>query len=203
MELRDLSWEVLLVFGGVQTVLTTLVGYLGKLWFERNLQSEKAKLEALLQKSVYVEKVQFDTEFKIYSELWKGVCLVREAIFAAQRKFDEEDRRISTQREIEMLQQLDSRVQEFKGLVEHNRPFFAADIAALCVGLLGSTEELKEMQISESRPIEPTGKGLLIDAFATGVSRGLRGREFLRGLTVKTDEICEAIRARLTGSRIT
>jgi len=211
MQLRNLPWEVLLLFGGVQTVLTALVGYLGKLWLERTLQSEKAKLEALLEKSIYVQKVQFDTEFKIYSDLWKAVCVVREAIIAAQIKITEQDRRVRNtprQEDVEASRQLDSKLLEFKGLVENNRPFFAADIAKLCIELTNLAEEMKrkymsDLRSAEANAVQEGSRDPLLDAIRIGAAQGRKMREFLDRLTAKTDEICEAIRGRLTGSAIT
>jgi hypothetical protein len=185
-----------------------------KATLQAELEQSKLQTEALLEKSIYVQKAQFDTEFKIYSDLWKGVCVVRGAILGAQRRMaDEVIKRTSREGEVEtlanVLQQLDGKVLEFKGLVEDNRPFFAADIAKLCVELIDSAEELKEKHMPNLRSAianalpEGRTKDPLLDAVRTGAALGWTGREFLRPLTAKTDEICEAIRSRLTGSAIT
>ena len=41
MQITDLTFDILLFFGGIQTVLTALVGFLAKMWLTRAFQRQK------------------------------------------------------------------------------------------------------------------------------------------------------------------
>ena len=65
MQITDLTLDILLFFGGIQTVLTALVGFLAKMWLTRAFQRQKEdhekkmkSMEASLEQFIYMYKVQ-------------------------------------------------------------------------------------------------------------------------------------------------
>lgn len=88
----------LLSVGGGGLVVMAMSSWLGKVWAQRLMQKDIAKhatdLEALksklegmnkkvqaeLDKTVYVHRVQFETEFKALSDIWNKVSTVRQAL---------------------------------------------------------------------------------------------------------------------------
>jgi hypothetical protein len=92
----------ILSVGGGGAVVMAMSSWLGKVWAQRLMQRDVAKhaadLEALkgklegmnkkvqaeLDKTVYVHRLQFETEFKALSDIWNKVSSVR-AAFAQLR----------------------------------------------------------------------------------------------------------------------
>jgi hypothetical protein len=88
----------LLSVGGGGVIVVALSSWLGKVWANRLMQKDiarhAAELEALkseldgmnkkvqaeLDKSVYVHRVHFETEFRALSEIWAKVVAVRAAL---------------------------------------------------------------------------------------------------------------------------
>ena len=192
MNISELSWEFIAVFGGVQAVLTGLLGFLGKMWLGRTLQSEKTKLEAMVEKSLYMQKVQFDTEFQIYSQLWEELCNVRNTIenISWHRERHTDPRKSSYE---EKCKNYYDSVTSLKSLVESKRPFYSAEIANLLFEMIDLAD--KERKRDECFRAE-RGMGSLFLVTPEGV-------ENLVKLKLMSGKICETIRTRLTGTSIT
>ena len=131
-----------------QAVFTGLLGFAGKASLQKEkanldklLQAEKAKLEASREKSLYMQKIQFDAEFKIYSELWKELCKVGKASDAihyhSRRKADNQSLR-------DTRKNFDGAVESLSSLVESNRSFFAANIAEQSFMLIQLANEARD-----------------------------------------------------------
>lgn len=87
-EVLQIVATIIAAFGGAGFIIIGLSSYLGKLWANIALESEKAKysreleeLKAKLnkeinelnkscEKALYISKVQYDNEYKIYQEIW-------------------------------------------------------------------------------------------------------------------------------------
>ena len=86
-----------------------MFAFIGKLWLSRIIEQEKAslqsklttlqanlnattkKFEAELQRSVHIDKLQFDYEFKIYKEVWFALVELRIATMRLRPTFDQLD----------------------------------------------------------------------------------------------------------------
>ena len=124
MNIREMPWEVIAVFGGLQAVLTGLVGFLGKMWLGRALQSQKAKIEAMVAKSLFMEKVRFNTEFKIYSQLWEKVADVDNAL--ADMSFSGVDKQSPMESSFaEKRKKYHDSVTRLRHLIQSKRPFYS------------------------------------------------------------------------------
>lgn len=102
----ELVLEILKIAGGTAVIISGLGGFLGKLWVQRilatestinagklqKLQSEldetKLKLQAELDRGLFVHKVQFEKEFKIYEELWSSLIKLRSATLGLRPMMD-------------------------------------------------------------------------------------------------------------------
>lgn len=87
-EIFKIAGAILISFGGSGAILFVLSSWLGKVWANRILETEKKNLtieieeyknkldkeikivSSLIDKSVYVSKLQYDKEFSIYLEIW-------------------------------------------------------------------------------------------------------------------------------------
>lgn len=95
-EIFNIAVAIILSLGGSGAVLIGLSSWLGKIWADRILQSEKQKysleieeyknkldkqlnlLNSSIDKSIFVTKLQYDKEFSIYLEIWGSLseCVI-------------------------------------------------------------------------------------------------------------------------------
>jgi hypothetical protein len=98
MSLADV-WHVALAvltsLGGGAVIVLALSSWLGKVWANRLMERERAKyaeelerlrsslertnrlLQGEIEKTIFVGKTHFETEFKALSEIWRRVAQVR------------------------------------------------------------------------------------------------------------------------------
>lgn len=90
-EIIQIALTIIASLGGAGFIIIGLANYLGKLWANMALESEKAKynkeleelksnlkkeidtLNKINEKALYISKVQYDNEYKIYQEIWKAL----------------------------------------------------------------------------------------------------------------------------------
>jgi hypothetical protein len=202
MNISDLSPRLVAFFGVLQVILAALIAFLGKIWLSRiqareaaksnerleglknDLAATTKKLEAVLEQSIYMHKVHFDTEFKIYSELWPKLRAVKEA---SLKLSDDLSKDVSFE---ERLQALDLAVKELSDGVENQRPFFAANIASELFDLLDLTRK-EAKRDADDRRSHP-------DRWIPHVERFRN----LRNISVRCNRVCELIRSRITGEAV-
>ncbi len=139
--------DLVAIFGTAQAVLIALVTYLGKLWlarFEQRIKTDhdvklkdledtyakglkrlESELRSAREKSVYIHKVQYDTEAKIYRELWAKLGQLRYyvTLFNASQNQDTNE----WQWEDRQKEYLDL-FGEFRECIEQNELFIAPAI---------------------------------------------------------------------------
>jgi hypothetical protein len=170
---------VLAIFGGVQTVLVGLVAWFGKLWLERINRVENA----ILQHRVYLNKVQYDRECRIYNELWSALINVKELI---RRIIEPETaaKRTSGPHEESLRQETTAAIETLFGVIEKHKPFFPE----LIWQKVWCYRELTSHWIQcSSEANDVWGSWLLTEGF-----------KFLNQIRTAEEEVCEAIRARIT-----
>lgn len=105
--MSEIIKEIIALLGGATIVLAALFAFIGKLWLSRDIEREKynlqkqmiqiqnelsatnKKLEAELQRSIHVDKIQFDYEFKIYQEVWSSLVSLRMVTMRLRPTIDE------------------------------------------------------------------------------------------------------------------
>jgi hypothetical protein len=135
-----------------------------------------------------MQKVQFDTEFKIYYELWQELCKVRVASLAVGRHND------SPSLQDKRKKNFDAAVESLNSSVEMSRPFFAASIAKQ---LLELTSLIKEENDRYEKDREERGGRMIT---AKSVRDRYINQNIIRG---KIDDICESIRKWFNGTAVT
>lgn len=81
----QLGMTVLVSLGGGSLIVFSMSSWLGKVWanriaqedrvkYQNQIEHEIAKLREYTDKTVFVHRVQFDTEFNAYKEIWKELC---------------------------------------------------------------------------------------------------------------------------------
>lgn len=124
----------LLSGAGAAVLVGPLAVWLGKVWAARILERDRVRyqtqMETLLQelrtrssKELYVHQLQFETEFRVYLDLWKDVV----ALDQAASEFRE--MKISSSKPLEEqradFMQAHNRLRE---RVDKQRPFYAPDV---------------------------------------------------------------------------
>ncbi|MDF0642523.1 MAG: hypothetical protein P0111_00715 [Nitrospira sp.] len=105
----NIALSVILSLGGGGLLDFALSSWLGKVWANRILESDRRRfneeLERLrgeLNKAIHVHRVQFETEFKVISEIWEKVARVRQTMGGIRPTMDlvdpNEDRRARLER---------------------------------------------------------------------------------------------------------
>lgn len=152
--------DIIALLGGVTVVLAALFGFIGKLWLSRIVEKEKhelqkqvmiiqndlsatnKKLEAELQRSIYVDKMQFEYEFQIYKEVWSSLVSLRMVTMRLRPTLDYIDPKQSNEdRQRERLQAFAGPFENYRDIIEKNKPFYSpivykalADILEKCYG---------------------------------------------------------------------
>ena len=103
------AWRVALAvlasLGGGGVIVVMLSSWLGKVWADRLMQGDRAKhseeleklrsnleqsqrlLQGEIEKTLFVTKTHFETEFQILREIWQEVSLVRGSMSHLRPKF--------------------------------------------------------------------------------------------------------------------
>ncbi|ELY4673573.1 hypothetical protein SM021_004233 [Cronobacter muytjensii] len=139
-------YDFLNILGGISFITVSVVGYLGKLYFERykrkqdekikNLQSRldltNAEFKSQFEKINHVSKSQFDKEFAIYHEIWACIFGVANSVSKLRPVLDryapDESREVRRERRLKTF------YDNYNPLVvamESNRPFYFEDVYKL------------------------------------------------------------------------
>ena len=120
----------------ISTIICALIILLGKIWLEKQLQSQitdnEAKLKSIqaeLDKSNHVHRIQFEKEFQIYEEIWSKLLELRNKTLSLRPVMDtynpnetEEDRKKRR------LDDFSEAVNEFTKIFHTQQPFYPQEI---------------------------------------------------------------------------
>ena len=141
----SLSVDDLMVFGGVQLVLTSLVAWLGKVWLNRiherdkgeilsaveklkaDLAATNQRLQATLDKGLHVHRVQFDVEYGAYRDVWDSLVDIANCALKLRPAMDTipNDRDAERRRRLE---EFDAANRVFAQKVHKMRPFYEQSV---------------------------------------------------------------------------
>ena len=191
-------------FGGVSVVLIGLASVLGKIWVEKTVQTYKKTsdadlkkaqsdidktlrlLQSELDKGIHIHRIQFEKEFKIYEEIWGSLVDVKRKALSLRPTLDMIDP--SEQEEERMrrrLQELASEFNPFVTLVEKHRPFYPADVYTSLITLVKEIQsEAIDYEYAERKRSEYFKEA----------------RKNQEKIVALIDEVCEAIRARVSST---
>lgn len=138
---------VLASLGGGGAIVVMLSSWLGKVWANRILEQDRAhyasELERLktdldrttrllqgeIEKTLFVTKTHFETEFQILREIWQEVSVVRASMSALRPKFDIVDvRQTPAERLSERFAAYVPDVLKLIQTVDRNSPFYPQEI---------------------------------------------------------------------------
>ncbi|SFF34486.1 hypothetical protein SAMN05216563_12513 [Phytobacter palmae] len=131
------------LLGGVSIILTTLIGFIGKLYFEKfksrqdalnkqlqaSIDAANSALKSKHESSVYVTKSQFDKEFSSYSSIWGAAFELKECVMELRPMLDFTDENESFEKRKE--RRLLKFKEAFNAFVIHsesNKPFLPLEV---------------------------------------------------------------------------
>ncbi|MBH2016811.1 MAG: hypothetical protein I8H88_10025 [Burkholderiales bacterium] len=143
--------ELLKVAGGAAVVLAGLSVFLSKIWAERIARREgeerdkritelkaqldqqavvlKLRMDAALQKTVHVSKLQFEHEYQIYKLAWEQLFSLRQATLSLRPVMDRFDLNESKEDRMRArMQAFTVPYNAFLDVIEKNKPFYPAAI---------------------------------------------------------------------------
>ncbi len=144
----SLVWSI----GGAAALIWALSSWLGKVWANRILEQDRKKyaeemeavkekhaanlsrlsgeleamnrrLQADLDKTVHVHRVQFETEFKGLVEIWRSACAVRSAIMGLRLQTNYSEAAFS-----DRCKDFAQKLQSLKTAVDDHSPFYAPEV---------------------------------------------------------------------------
>ena len=139
--------QIFALLGGVTVIVAALFAFIGKLWLSRIIEKDKhqlqkqilsindelsttsKKLEAELQRSIHIGKVQFEHEFSIYKEVWVTLIELRMATMRLRPALDHiNPDQSEEERTKERLNAFYAPFQEFRNVIEKNKPFYSSKV---------------------------------------------------------------------------
>jgi hypothetical protein len=141
-------WETLYAAGAIAVsslgggvIVLALSTWLGRVWANRILEVDRARyqrevgeslqlLRDRIERGQFVHKLQFETEFKVYRELWDKVVRVKSAALALRPIVDIVPPPGKTPQEVgeERLAALSESFKPFNECYICNKPFFAQQV---------------------------------------------------------------------------
>lgn len=146
--------EVLLLFGGVQVVITSLVAFLGKIWLDRSARKHQGEIDAQLQRlrsesaerqrslqhaldrELQVHALHYAKELGVYETIWSSLIDLAKAALQLRPAFDYHDpNQTEDERKNARLKQLWEAGQSYLDQVNKERPFFSKDVYSSLMAL--------------------------------------------------------------------
>ena len=180
--------------GGGGLLVFELSSLLGKVWANRILESDRRRfneeLERLrgeLQKTIHAHRIQFETEFKVLSEIWEKVAAVRQTMGGVRPTMDivnpDEDRTTRLKRHFTLFKEVFS---ELVQTIDAHSPFYPENIyVELSAAIRIARRE--ESDVLLTKPDEPGWH--------------TRGRTNFQEFLVRVEIISGLIRSRLAALR--
>jgi len=203
--------ELLKVAGGATVILAALSAFLGKIWIDRisHIESErrdvkiaelsaqlerqgvelKAKLDVAVQRTVHIDKVQFELELQIYRAAWDSLFSLRQATLSLRPVLDQFDPTESKEdRMRKRMIAFSAPYNKFLDVIEKSKPFYPEAVyQALAAVLKKCGHELIDYEYVE-RPINEYYK------------EAMKNEEEIIALI---EAACTAIRTRISEVRTT
>lgn len=146
---------VLLSLGGGSAIVLGFSNWLGKVWANRLMEKERAahaaELERLrsslekssrflqgeIEKTIFVSKTHFETEFKALADIWSHIARVRTAMARLRPPHDLlGDGQTKETRLTERFEAFGAAHDPFIMAIDHQSPFYAEDIFRELDGLI-------------------------------------------------------------------
>lgn len=129
---------VIASIGGGGLIVLGMSTWLGKVWASRILESDRRRfseeLERIrgeLEKTIHAHRIQFETEFKVLSEIWEKVAAVRQTMGGVRPTADivtvDEDPTERLHRRLNLFREAFSKLVQ---AVDSHSPFYPENILA-------------------------------------------------------------------------
>jgi len=149
--------------------------------------SELERLRFDLGRASLVHKAQYETEFRVYEEIWQRVIDVQRTVVALRPMFDQVDPKESDEeRRNRRLQEFVEPFNAMQAAIWKSKPFYSATVHR-------ELQELSHLIRRESLDYQHGDPHRDQDYW-------LEAKNNLEAISGKIDAVCEAIRQRVSGS---
>jgi len=170
----EIAAAILASLGGAGLIIVSCASWLGKVWANRILESDRRKyseelervrseleasrrmLQAELDQVILVHRVQFETEFRVLADIWAKLAVLRSAMGALRPTMDvvspDEDPDDRLNRRFATFERA---LHDFMRAVDDQSPFYPEDIfKELSVALQSAQHE--SVSVSLGKPEKTT-----------------------------------------------
>jgi hypothetical protein len=146
-QIWEVAGAIIVSVGGGGAVVFALSSWLGKVWANRILETDRAKyareiehlrsdlersnrlLQGEIEKTIFVSKTHFETEFQILRDIWQKVSTVRGCMAQLRPITDIVDVRTTPEELLrERFEAFLPAVKELMDAVDHTSPFYPQEI---------------------------------------------------------------------------
>jgi hypothetical protein len=175
-EVFEIAGAILASLGGGSAIVLSFSSWFGKVWANRILEKEKAehskdleqykrelseeleKVKSLNDKALYVSKVQYDNEYRIYLEIWSALneaIIFSEMLYPIVEKTPEDKEEKQKFKE-EKYKKFAEKYNLYSFLIDKYAPFYKKEfydsfkeVRKLCSNL-GNTFEIYELDLKSN-----------------------------------------------------
>jgi hypothetical protein len=202
-QIWEVAGAVIVSVGGGGALVLVLSSWLGKVWANRILETDRAKyakeiellksdlersnrlLQGEIEKTIFVSKKHFETEFQLLRDIWEKVSTVRGCMSQLRPMVDIVDaRRPPDDLFRERFEAFVPAVKELMDAVDHTSPFYPQEIyASLDELILIAQRERDDIKVFHEDRLSFEGRR--------------RGRANFEGYLATVEKVSTLIRERL------
>jgi hypothetical protein len=191
-EVSKIAGAVLLSLGGGSAIVFACSSWLGKVWAARILENDRLaharELEHMraeydraarmtqgqIEKTTFVHRVQFETEFQALSRIWAALAKLRAAMSVLRPKVRLSSANETPGEELKALRErfnlFQERITELQAAVHHHTPFYPAD-------LVKPLSNVIETAMAEQFDLATSGEDRSIDWYNRGQENFFKVRD--------------------------
>jgi len=193
-EVIQVAAAIVVSLGGGGAIVMLCASWLGKVWANRILESDRRKYAEELERVRFelgraslVHKAQYETEFRAYEVIWQHVIDVQRTVVALRPMFDQRDPKESdeerrSRRHREFVEPFNA----MQAAIWKSKPFYSAAVHR-------ELQELSHLIHSEAIDYQHGHPDRDPDYWQEAMKN-------LEAISNKIDAVCEAIRQRVSGS---
>ena len=214
MDYDILNAAITALFGalGGATLVLALTSWLGKVWAGRILEQDRARyrrevdidlaaLRGRIERLQFIHKLQFETEFNAYRDLWSNLLVFRRTVLQlspAVRILDKQEDRIAAYHQI--LMKAIEAYNTFSKTHHSHKPFIAQSVYDNTAKFIQSVEGLLQLDLDEAeKDVHEFVSAIAAEDEETFIAKVKAFRE----TASIADDVCNAIRERVVPIELT
>ena len=117
-----------IIWSSINSLILILLPIIAKSWADKKL----TKLKSSLSKGEFIHRLQFEKEFRIYSQLWKKLIILRNStatiVHPITAKRQEESEEEDAREKEDRLRKVYNNYEEIEKMIINNKPFYSEKV---------------------------------------------------------------------------